>query len=64
MLQLDAPAYVSVGQSLNMDCQFDLEGKKLYRQVADPQGNVLPAVLYIILYIVRYPLLIYILYYT
>ena len=31
VLQLEAPAYVEAGQSLNMDCKFDLEGKKLYR---------------------------------
>ena len=31
VLQLEAPAYVKLGDSLSMHCSFDLEGKTLYR---------------------------------
>ena len=31
VLQLEAPAYVKLGDSLTMHCGFDLEGKTLYR---------------------------------
>ena len=31
VLQLEAPAYVKLGDSLSMDCSFVLEGKTLYR---------------------------------
>ena len=31
VLQLEAPAYVKLGDSLTMQCGFHLEGKTLYR---------------------------------
>ena len=31
VLQLEAPAFVKLGQPLHLNCEFDLGGKKLYR---------------------------------
>ena len=33
VLQVDMPAYVVVGSSLDMECKYDLEDKTLYRLV-------------------------------